>query len=181
MQNLIFNLLKDEAVIKKFKYPNNFTCSDENSEALLIATSFLSSKKTIVIVKNSLYSAQRLYDRVSSFLDTNDVYLFPTDESLRLDAIAESKLYQEFDKLIGGKTAVYISHRLSSTQFCNNVAMFMEGKMIEYGTHDSLMAQGGEYAKMFKIQSQYYIDEMEKSESDEQVAEVSHDFEEGGF
>ena len=98
-----------------------------------------------------------------------------------LDAIAESKLYQEFDKLIGGKTAVYISHRLSSTQFCNNVAMFMEGKMIEYGTHDSLMAQGGEYAKMFKIQSQYYIDEIEKSESDEQVAEVSHDFEEGGF
>jgi ABC-type multidrug transport system fused ATPase/permease subunit len=98
-----------------------------------------------------------------------------------LDAIAESKLYQEFDKLIGGKTAVYISHRLSSTQFCNNVAMFMEGKMIEYGTHDSLMAQGGEYAKMFKIQSQYYIDEMEKSESDEQVAEVSQDFEEGGF
>ena len=98
-----------------------------------------------------------------------------------LDAIAESKLYQEFDKLIGGKTAVYISHRLSSTQFCNNVAMFMEGKMIEYGTHDSLMAQGGEYAKMFKIQSQYYIDEMEKSETAEQVAEVSHDFEEGGF
>jgi len=98
-----------------------------------------------------------------------------------LDAIAESKLYQEFDKLIGGKTAVYISHRLSSTQFCNNVAMFMEGKMIEYGTHDSLMAQGGEYAKMFKIQSQYYIDEMEKSESDGQVAEVSYDFEEGGF
>ena len=98
-----------------------------------------------------------------------------------LDAIAESKLYQEFDKLIGGKTAVYISHRLSSTQFCNNVAMFMEGKMIEYGTHDSLMAQGGEYAKMFKIQSQYYIDEMEKSESNGQVAEVSHDFEEGGF
>jgi hypothetical protein len=43
------------------------------------------------------------------------------------------------------------------------------------------MAQGGEYAKMFKIQSQYYIDEMEKSESDGQVAEVSHDFEEGGF
>ena len=42
-------------------------------------------------MKNSLYSAQRLYDRVSSFLDTNDVFLFPTDESLRLDAIAESK------------------------------------------------------------------------------------------
>ena len=89
-----------------------------------------------------------------------------------LDAIAESKLYQEFDKLIGGKTAVYISHRLSSTQFCNNVAMFMEGKMIEYGTHDSLIAANGEYAKMFNIQSQYYIEEY--SDSD-QIFEASHD------
>ena len=89
-----------------------------------------------------------------------------------LDAIAESKLYEEFDKLIGGKTAVYISHRLSSTQFCNNVAMFMEGKMIEYGTHDSLMAANGEYAKMFNIQSQYYLEE--DSDSD-QIFEASHD------
>ena len=89
-----------------------------------------------------------------------------------LDAIAESKLYEEFDKLIGGKTAVYISHRLSSTQFCNNVAMFMEGKMIEYGTHDSLMAANGEYAKMFNIQSQYYLEEDSDSE---QILEASHD------
>jgi ABC-type multidrug transport system fused ATPase/permease subunit len=74
--------------------------------------------------------------------------------------------------LIGGKTAVYISHRLSSTQFCNNVAMFMEGKMIEYGTHDSLMAANGEYAKMFNIQSQYYLEE--DSDSD-QIFEASHD------
>ena len=95
-----------------------------------------------------------------------------------LDAIAESKLYQEFDKLIGGKTAVYISHRLSSTQFCNNVAMFMEGKMIEYGTHDSLMAQDGEYANMFRVQSQYYVDE---AENGDKMQEVSHDFEDGGF
>lgn len=91
MQQLIFNLLKDEEVLKKFKYPNNFTCSDENSEAILIATSFLTSQKTYVIIKNSLYAAQRLYDRVSTLLDTNNIYLYPTDESLRLDAIAESK------------------------------------------------------------------------------------------
>ena len=53
-----------------------------------------------------------------------------------LDAIAESKLYNDFDNLTGGKTAVYISHRLSSTQFCNNVAMFKDGEMCEYGTQD---------------------------------------------
>ncbi|MGN0506212.1 MAG: ABC transporter ATP-binding protein, partial [Lachnospiraceae bacterium] len=55
-----------------------------------------------------------------------------------LDALAEAKLYEDFDKLIGGKTAVYISHRLSSTQFCNQVAMFADGEMVEYGTHAEL-------------------------------------------
>ena len=75
-----------------------------------------------------------------------------------LDALAESRLYNDFDKLIGGKTAVYISHRLSSTQFCDNVAMFKDGALVEYGTHKGLMAQNGPYAEMFKIQAQYYVD-----------------------
>lgn len=75
-----------------------------------------------------------------------------------LDAMAESRLYKNFDKLIGDKAAVYISHRLSSTQFCQNVAMFKDGEMIEYGTHQCLLNQGGEYAQMFKIQAQYYVE-----------------------
>ena len=82
-----------------------------------------------------------------------------------LDAIAESKLYSDFDKLIGGKTSIYISHRLSSTQFCNNVAMFKDGKLIEYGTPESLLKQNGEYANMFKIQAQYYVDAGETNEN----------------
>lgn len=73
-----------------------------------------------------------------------------------LDAIAESKLYENFDKLIGGKTSVYISHRLSSTKFCDKVAFFKDGKLSEYGTHDSLMEKNGDYAKVFHTQSQYY-------------------------
>ena len=75
-----------------------------------------------------------------------------------LDALAERRLYQEFDQLIGGKTAVYISHRLSSTQFCSHVAMFRQGEMVEYGTHESLMARGGAYAEMFRLQAQYYVE-----------------------
>ncbi|MGN0687766.1 MAG: ABC transporter ATP-binding protein [Oscillospiraceae bacterium] len=75
-----------------------------------------------------------------------------------LDAIAESKLYNDFDKLIGDKTAVYISHRLSSTQFCKNVAMFKDGELCEYGTHESLMEKNGAYAEMFRLQAQYYVD-----------------------
>lgn len=78
-----------------------------------------------------------------------------------LDALAESKLYNDFDKLIGGKTAVYISHRLSSTQFCSNVAMFKDGEMTEYGTHDELLKQNGDYAEMFRIQAQYYVNDPE--------------------
>lgn len=78
-----------------------------------------------------------------------------------LDALAESRLYEDFDRLIGGKTAVYISHRLSSTQFCQHVAMFCDGEMVEYGTHTSLLEKGGSYAEMFKVQAQYYIENPE--------------------
>lgn len=95
-----------------------------------------------------------------------------------LDALAEGKLYQDFDKLIGGKTSIFISHRLSSTQFCNNVAMFKDGKMIEYGTHDSLMQLNGEYANMFKVQAQYYLE----NENNENVSNVENTVNtEGGF
>ena len=76
-----------------------------------------------------------------------------------LDALAESRPYEEFDKLIGHKTAVYISHRLSSTQFCDHVAMFVDGEMTEYGTHKSLLEKGGEYSNMYNIQAQYYVNE----------------------
>lgn len=73
-----------------------------------------------------------------------------------LDALAEYKLYKNFDSMIGDKSAVYISHRLSSTRFCDKVAMFMNGKLVEYGTHEGLMAKNGDYAKMYSVQSQYY-------------------------
>lgn len=73
-----------------------------------------------------------------------------------LDALAEYELYKNFDSMVGSKSALYISHRLSSTRFCDNVAMFAHGELVEYGTHESLMEKGGEYAKMFEVQAQYY-------------------------
>ena len=80
-----------------------------------------------------------------------------------LDALAEDKMYREFEKMIQGKTAVFISHRLGSTRFCDKIAMFENGKVVEEGTHDELMAKNGKYAYMFQIQSQYY--EEKKSDS----------------
>lgn len=80
-----------------------------------------------------------------------------------LDALAEYKMYKEFDELIGGKTAVYISHRLSSTRFCDSIALFEKGKMIEYGDHESLIANGGVYSKMYEMQSQYYREKLDNN------------------
>lgn len=76
-----------------------------------------------------------------------------------LDALAEYRLYQSFDGMIGGKSAVYISHRLSSTRFCDTIAMFKGGEMVEYGTHDELLKKDGAYAEMFRVQAQYYVED----------------------
>lgn len=75
-----------------------------------------------------------------------------------LDPLAEEKLYKDFDQLIGKKTGIYISHRLSSTRFCDVIAMFKDGKIVEYGTHDELMSLKGEYFTIYEAQAQYYKD-----------------------
>ncbi len=78
-----------------------------------------------------------------------------------LDALAEYRLYQSFNGMIGDRSAVYISHRLSSTRFCDSIAMFVAGEMVEHGTHEELLAKGGAYAEMFRVQAQYYIEDDE--------------------
>lgn len=79
-----------------------------------------------------------------------------------LDALAEKELYEKFNNMIGNKSSVYISHRLASTRFCDSIAMFMDGKMVEYGTHEQLIEKNGEYAHMFQVQSQYYKDDVKE-------------------
>lgn len=83
-----------------------------------------------------------------------------------LDPIAEYELYKHFDDLTKNKTAIYISHRLSSTRFCDHVAFFYDGKIMEYGTHDSLLKQNGKYAEMFKAQAYYYTHSKDGKEGD---------------
>ncbi len=74
-----------------------------------------------------------------------------------LDPLAEYEVYRQFHTLVGGKTAFYISHRLSSCKFCDKIAVFSDGHIAEYGTHDELIRLPfGIYREMFEAQAKYY-------------------------
>ena len=75
-----------------------------------------------------------------------------------LDPIAEYEIYKNFNDLVRGKTTIYISHRLSSCRFCDAVAVFENGRITEYGSHDKLLEnREGLYSEMWHAQSRYYV------------------------
>ncbi len=74
-----------------------------------------------------------------------------------LDPIAEHEIYSRFNSFVENKTAIYISHRLSSCAFCNHIAVFDNAKLIEFGTHQTLINNNGKYADLWNAQAQYYI------------------------
>jgi len=78
-----------------------------------------------------------------------------------LDPIAESEIYEKYNDLTRGKTSLFISHRLSSTKFCDRIIFLEGGNILEDGTHKELMDKGGKYAEMFEIQSHYYKENLE--------------------
>lgn len=74
-----------------------------------------------------------------------------------LDPIAENEIYSRFNTFVQGKTAIYISHRLSSCAFCDKIAVFNNAKLAETGTHKDLLNAGGKYAELWNAQAKYYI------------------------
>jgi len=77
-----------------------------------------------------------------------------------LDPIAEYNIYNRFNDMIENKTAIFISHRLASTRFCDIIAFFEDGEIQEYGTHEELLSRNGKYAEMFNVQASYYKKEV---------------------
>ncbi len=102
---------------------------------------------------------QRIAIARALYKDANMVIL--DEPTASLDALAESEIYQSFDNLVEHKTAIYISHRLSSTKFCHKIALFSPEGLIEYGNHNELMLLKGEYYHMFSTQGKYYKEGIE--------------------
>lgn len=87
----------------------------------------------------------------------NTPFIILDEPTAALDPISEYEVYSKFNEIAGTKTAIYISHRLASCRFCNKIAVFHEGEIIQIGTHEELLADStGKYCELWNAQAQYY-------------------------
>ena len=84
-------------------------------------------------------------------------FVIMDEPTAALDPEAEAEVFEGFDKMVGNKTAIYISHRLASCKFCEDILVFEEGKVVQHGSHDELVWQDGLYRQLWNAQAQYYI------------------------
>ena len=86
-------------------------------------------------------------------------FLILDEPTAALDPVSEYEIYSKFNEIAGDKTAIYISHRLASCRFCDKIAVFDSGEIVQTGSHDTLIAQkGGRYHELWHAQAQYYTD-----------------------
>ena len=106
------------------------------------ATDFSGGEKQKLLFARALYKQSKL--------------LILDEPTAALDPIAENELYQNFGKAAGNNTVIFISHRLSSTRFCDRIILLEGARILEEGSHEQLMNQKGRYAELFEVQSKYY-------------------------
>lgn len=88
----------------------------------------------------------------------NAPFIILDEPTAALDPIAEYEIYSKFNEIVGDKTVIYISHRLSSCCFCDTIAVFDNAQIVQRGSHDELVAdKNGKYYELWHAQSQYYI------------------------
>ena len=105
---------------------------------------------------------------IARALYRGDTRMMVMDEpTAALDALAEEKIYREFDSLLRGRTALFISHRLASTRFCDRIVVLDGGRISQAGTHDELLGQEGLYREMFLTQGKYYRQDKEEGQDEE--------------
>ncbi len=98
--------------------------------------------------------AQKLAIARALYKDASFVIL--DEPTSALDPVSEYDIYRRFNELVGRKTALYISHRMSSCRFCDNILVFDNGRIVQKGSHETLMHQDGRYRELWNAQAQYY-------------------------
>ncbi len=86
----------------------------------------------------------------------NTPFIILDEPTAALDPIAEAEIYSKFNDIVGDRTAIYISHRLSSCRFCDEIAVFDQGNVVQMGSHDTLVETDGLYRELWYAQAQYY-------------------------
>ena len=94
---------------------------------------------------------------IATILAMEPAAILMDEPTSALDPKAEYELYQKFHNMVQGRTAIFVSHRLSISKLCDKIAVFSDGSIVEYGSHDELMEHNGMYAEFFNLQSQYYL------------------------
>ncbi len=148
----------------------NVSCAEEVEERMWKILEQTGMKERVERMPNKLYTllyknngdgvelsggeAQKLAIARALYKDAPFVIL--DEPTAALDPIAEAEVYQNFNDMIQGKTAVYISHRMSSCKFCDDIIVLDSGRIAEQGNHNKLLKEEGIYATLYNAQAQYY-------------------------
>lgn len=117
-----------------------------NTELSKTGVAFSGGEKQKIAIARALYK--------------DSPFIILDEPTAALDPIAEAEIYSKFDTIAGDKTAVYISHRLSSCKFCDEIAVFDRGAVVQMGTHEALLGDPrGKYSELWHAQAQYYTEE----------------------
>lgn len=159
----IFSIPLKDNICANEKYDGNrlYACLDNSNIASRVER--LPKKENTYLYKDidkngveiSGGEAQKL--ALARALYKNSPVVILDEPTAALDPVAENEIYTRFNSFVQGKTAIYISHRLSSCVFCTRIAVFDKAHLVETGTHQELLNAGGKYSELWNAQAKYYI------------------------
>ena len=171
----LFAIVFQDFRLLAFPVGENVACSDEYDEERVWQCLEMAGVKDRVeeFPKKLKQSIYKLYEKdgidlsggeeqkiaIARALYKDAPFVILDEPTAALDPIAESEIYSRFNDIAGGKTAVYISHRLSSCRFCSRIVVFDNGSVIQEGTHEELLEDAnGKYSELWNAQAQYYAE-----------------------
>ena len=159
----IFSIPLKDNICTNEKYDGNrlYACLDNSNIASRVER--LPKKENTYLYKDidkngveiSGGEAQKL--ALARALYKNSPVVILDEPTAALDPVAENEIYTRFNSFVQDKTAIYISHRLSSCVFCTRIAVFDKAHLVETGTHQELLNAGGKYSELWNAQAKYYI------------------------